>query len=257
MKLDTLKTILRVDSLRRHSGGFCSVCHRRTVFLITDAVKSIRNNAVCVRCRSCSRNRHLVHCLLECFAAREIASLADFRARPEIAVFNASNQSPIARALGTGKNLYSTEYFEDVAPGESKNGVRCENLERLTFGDASIDLAITEDVFEHVRDYEKGFSELWRVLKPGGYHVFTVPFYFDQPTASLFKKRGEVYELLEPVEYHGDHLRGKIPVYHRFGYDLFAKLEKIGFATRLARAEYYEAKQFGTFDCYTFVSYRI
>jgi SAM-dependent methyltransferase len=183
--------------------------------------------------------------------------LADFRDRPDLAVFNASHEGPIAKVLGEGTNLWSTEFFEDVAPGESKNGVRCENLERLTFGDASLDLAITEDVFEHVRDYEKGFSELWRVLKPGGYHIFTVPFYFDQPTASLFRKRGEAYELIEPIEYHGDPHRGKIPVYHRFGHDLFAKLDDIGFSTRLVRSEYHEAKHLGTFDCYTFVSYRI
>jgi SAM-dependent methyltransferase len=255
MKIKTIKTMLRIDSLRRHASGFCSVCNRRTVFLITDALQSIRNNAVCIRCKSCSRNRHLALKILDRYADLGISSLADFRERQEIVVLNTSSRSPIAKALGKGKNIFNTEYYEDVPPGECKNGVRCENLERLTFADESIDLAITEDVFEHVRELEKGFAELARVLKKGMYHLFTVPYFFDLPTAPLFKKQGEVYEPISlPVEYHGDFIREKIPVYHRLGYDIFPILEKIGFETRLVRSEYHEAKQFGTFDCYTFVS---
>ena len=32
------------------------------------------------------------------------------------------------------------------------NGIRCENLEHLSFGDESFDLHLTQDVFEHLFD---------------------------------------------------------------------------------------------------------
>ena len=31
-----------------------------------------------------------------------------------------------------------------------RDGVRCENLEALTFADSSIDLHVSQDVFEHL-----------------------------------------------------------------------------------------------------------
>ena len=43
-------------------------------------------------------------------------------------------------------------FFEDIAPGVYKNGLRCENLEQLTFADRSFDVFITQDVMKHVFD---------------------------------------------------------------------------------------------------------
>ena len=54
------------------------------------------------------------------------------------------------------------------------SGIRCENVEKLTFSAERFNLIISQDVFEHVCDPWKGFAEIHRVLKNGGYHVFTV-----------------------------------------------------------------------------------
>jgi SAM-dependent methyltransferase len=255
MKLVTLKAILHPAALRRHAFGFCPVCNRRTVFLVTDSLETIRNHAICLWCKSCSRNRHLTLCVLSEFAARDVATLGDFRGHPEIAVLNTSSRSPIARALGNASNIFNTEFFDDVPSGSTKDGVRCENLENLSFADETLDLVISEDVLEHVRELEQGFAEIARVLRRGGCHVFTVPFDFDKKTSALFRRVGDVYEpIAMPIEYHGDFIRGKIPVFHRLGYDLFEILEPYGFETRLVRSEYHEAVRYGTFNCYTFIS---
>jgi ubiquinone/menaquinone biosynthesis C-methylase UbiE len=74
-------------------------------------------------------------------------------------------------------NYTFSQYFPDVDPGKIHKGVRCENLSQLTFPDASFDLFITQDVFEHVFEAEKAFNEIQRVLKPGGAHIFTMPWY--------------------------------------------------------------------------------
>src|ERR1019366_2746057 len=71
-----------------------------------------------------------------------------------------------------------THFFPDVPPGGLKDGIRCENLEEQTFADASFDLVVTSDVFEHVLDPARAFSEIARTLRPGGAHVFTVPWYW-------------------------------------------------------------------------------
>ncbi len=201
------------------------------------------------------RNRHVALSILDRFAGQGIAALKDFKNHPEITVLNTSSRSPIARALGDAANICNTEFFEAVRSGCRKNGIRCENLEELSFHDETIDLVVSEDVFEHVRDLEQGFSEVARVLKPGMCHVFTVPFYFDKRTAPLFEKRGDNYEpLVFPIEYHGDFIREKIPAYHHIGYDLFEMLDRIGFDARLVRSAYHEAIKYGTFDCFTFVA---
>jgi SAM-dependent methyltransferase len=255
MKFTTLKAILRPGALRRHALGFCPVCNRRTVFLITDTLDTIRNHARCLWCKSCSRNRHLALCVLGEFTGQGVAALKDFRSRPEIMVLNTSSRSPIARALGSAENICNSEFFEGVRSGCDRDGIHCENLEGLSFQDETIDLVISEDVFEHVRELERGFAEVARVLRKGGRHIFTVPFDFDRKTTPLFQRVGDDYEPISlPIEYHGDFIREKIPVFHRLGFDLFEILAEHGFETRLIRAEYHEAVRYGTFNCYTFVS---
>ena len=41
--------------------------------------------------------------------------------------------------------------------------------------DASFDIIMAMDVLEHVPDYKKALEEVYRVLKPGGFGIFTFP----------------------------------------------------------------------------------
>ncbi len=68
----------------------------------------------------------------------------------------------------------------------------------IPFGDNTFDIIISEDVLEHVKDYEKAIREIYRVLKSGGGHIFTVPLHEGRKTKSR--------ENLVKV-YHGDPLR--------------------------------------------------
>ncbi|MGH8588299.1 MAG: class I SAM-dependent methyltransferase [Gammaproteobacteria bacterium] len=95
-------------------------------------------------------------------------------------------------------------FFEDIVPGEYENGLRCENLEQLTFADRSFDVFITQDVMEHVFDPQRALTEIMRVLDDGGLHVFTAPKH-KHLTKSYARARlsaGAVEYLLEP-QYHG------------------------------------------------------
>ena len=118
----------------------------------------------------------------------------------------------------------ASHYYADVAAGQIVNGIRCENLEHLSFGNESFDLHLTQDVFEHLFDPAAASREIARTLRPGGAHVFTTPLVRkNEPTrfcASLAPD-GTVVHLMEPPEYHSNPLssEGSL-VTVNWGYDI-------------------------------------
>jgi len=62
-----------------------------------------------------------------------------------------------------------------VTRGASRDGIRNEDVTRLTFADSSFDLMITNDVLEHVPSYEDAYRELFRVLAPGAFWCSQCP----------------------------------------------------------------------------------
>jgi ubiquinone/menaquinone biosynthesis C-methylase UbiE len=46
----------------------------------------------------------------------------------------------------------------------------------MPFSDNSYDLVFLIEVLEHVHNPQKALSEIYRVLKPGGTLIFSVPF---------------------------------------------------------------------------------
>ncbi|MBF0154793.1 MAG: class I SAM-dependent methyltransferase [Magnetococcales bacterium] len=49
------------------------------------------------------------------------------------------------------------------------------DAQRLPFADASFDLVVAFDIFEHLPDDQGSMREVWRVLRPGGHVLFNVP----------------------------------------------------------------------------------
>jgi SAM-dependent methyltransferase len=111
-----------------------------------------------------------------------------------------------AAAADECAHYVASQYFPNQQPGSIVNGVRCENLEALSFADESIDLHVTQDVMEHVFDPAQVFREIARTLKPGGAHVFTAPLW-KKHEASVRRARldadGTLVHLDTPV-YHGN-----------------------------------------------------
>jgi SAM-dependent methyltransferase len=70
-----------------------------------------------------------------------------------------------------------------------------EDIHALSYSNASFDLVLTSDTLEHVPDFRAGLKETWRVLRPGGRHVLTVPL---RPDLLVTRSR----DGMEPV-YHG------------------------------------------------------
>jgi predicted SAM-dependent methyltransferase len=121
---------------------------------------------------------------------------------------------------------YTASFYDPNVPLGTKHperGYRCENLESLTFSDASIDLFLTQDVFEHIFHPDQAIKEIERVLKPAGAHIMTVPIVM-KSDASQRRARinadGRIAHL-QDVQYHGDPMNeGGVLVTIDWGYDI-------------------------------------
>lgn len=129
------------------------------------------------------------------------------------------------------RSLTTSEYIEGVAGGDGHGGVRCEDVQRLTFPDESFDLCTSTEVFEHVEDDMAGFREIRRILRPGGVLVFTVPMSDSPNTVERARREnGNWVHLLEP-EYHSDPYTGYQPslCVRNYGLDIQDRLKQAGF----------------------------
>ena len=244
-----------IRNYRHHRVGKCRVCGNISIFFALDR-DSFRNSMICLFCRSASRNRHVAKAILGVLGG-EGTSIADLLATSDVTIYNTATDDCFSRELKDYHGYFNSCYREGVAHGtEISPRTSCQNIEALTYADGSFDFVITEDVFEHVRHPEKGFREIYRVLRPSGYHVFTVPFHFDRPTLIRVDTSGEEDVHLLPPEYHGDPLRGTILAYRTFGIDLFEQLKAIGFETRVDFSTLAD-RSCGIFDSSVFVSWRI
>jgi SAM-dependent methyltransferase len=129
------------------------------------------------------------------------------------------------------RSVATSEYLEGVEPGSSRGGVRCEDVQQLSFADGSFDLCTSTEVFEHVPDDRAGLRELHRVLRPGGRLLLTVPMSNQPATVERARRDGPRIRYLLPPAYHGDRLNGpgSVLVYRDYGRDIVARVREAGF----------------------------
>ncbi|MGE4539600.1 MAG: class I SAM-dependent methyltransferase [Desulfovibrio sp.] len=217
--------------------GLCCVCGQKAVFAPIKPGHSLRETR-CSSCRSSRRTRDLVRVLARLSAGPKARLLPEaLDAMRDWRVFEAQAAGPLHERLRCLPHYVCSEYVPELTrPGScTQAGLRCEDLEHLSFPDASFDLVITQDIFEHVTDPWRAFDEVWRVLAPDGRHVFTVPVNEGHCTTPRVRfENGKRHDLLPPV-HHGDPVRhGGSLVITDYGDDLPALLGKRGQPTDVA-----------------------
>lgn len=95
----------------------------------------------------------------------------------------------------------------------------------LPFEDESFDVVFCNHVLEHIEEDQKAMSELYRVMKKGGWGIFQVPM------KNSLEKSYEDFSITDPKErqkHFGqyDHVRW-------YGMDYFSRLEQAGFTVNI------------------------
>lgn len=209
----------------------CSVCGNLYKFPPPNVV-NLRETRLCQNCRAIKRNLDVAKVLLNAIGSN-VSSLSDgLEHLKKLRIYLLESYGAIYSVLSKSANLVCSEFWDTIPRGTVVGNVRCEDVQDLTFPDDSFDVVIAEDIFEHIPNPNKGFEEIYRVLKRPGYFIFTVPFAKSLTTSRrrAMVKDNRIHHILPPM-YHGDRLRQDgIIVFTDFGLDLAPTLEEIGFA---------------------------
>ncbi len=203
--------------LFQHQGN-CPICERDVMFSADTAW--FRDSLRCSGCGSIPRERALFKVLKDYFP--------NYR---ELYIHESSpaNRGASPKLKGACVNYSSSHYLPEVPRGnvEPKTGVRCESLEELTFSDESFDVFVTQDVMEHIFDYDRAFKEIARVLKPGGAHIFSVPLVNKLNRSESWASRDSTGQITyhHPAQYHGNPVdaNGSLVTMH-WGYDIASRI---------------------------------
>lgn len=134
-------------------------------------------------------------------------------------------------------NLYYSEYYDNYPVGLLYKNIPCQDVQNLLLLNGTFDVVTSTEVFEHVPDDRRGFAEVYRVLKKGGYFIFTVPLAMSQDEtierASLGLDGKITHHL--PPGYHGDRIRGRgaVLAFRNYGVDILERLNDVGFESKV------------------------
>lgn len=107
-----------------------------------------------------------------------------------------------------------------------------QDLTNLDLPEAAFDFVTTNDVLEHVPDIDAALRSISHVLKPGGWHIGTVPFLYESPRGTVRARLigQNIQHLMEP-EYHGDpfHTGGSL-AFELPGWDIIERAIRAGFS---------------------------
>ena len=129
--------------------------------------------------------------------------------------------------------VQASEFFPGSDLGQLKDGILNQDVQNLTFPNNSFDIITSNQVFEHVPDDIKGFSECHRVLRTSGAFIFTVPLYDTPETIRKAVLMDNKIIFHGEPEYHDSRLDGakSSPVFHRHSInDICARVKSTGFS---------------------------
>jgi SAM-dependent methyltransferase len=239
MNLATVRRVLRfqfVKTVVTHPPRLvdCPICDARRLYIQTN-----RGKLVGRRCIVCSGTlcHQATYSVIQDLFGKDLRRLTSAY---ELSAHGALYRALRRKSRACGFKFTCSEFLDEWTPGHTYNGVRCENVEALTFPDNTFDLVTSTGMFEHVENDAQGYREICRVLKPGGYTVFSVPFQALTNTLVHAVRRPDgSIEHLVPARYHSDPFRGEnaVFVWRSYGPDIIDNLAGAGLASHVRHVE--------------------
>ena len=213
---------------------FCPICGKTAG--MQPFSDNRRESGICCGCGSWNRQRLMALLLLravERSTGVRLAHLSSHDMPDSLQIFSAECFGALHKTLGRLKGYtwsrYSGPLYES---GEVVDGNPHQDLMATSFPGNKFDIVLTADVLEHIPEPYLAHREIYRILKPGGVHIFTVP---SNMNASLDDQRTAVVEdgliRLAPPEWHGTQEDSNL-VYTVFGLEMMCHLWTLGFDVR-------------------------
>ena len=193
---------------RKKVARTCPICGYRGVFISVG--RPSRWDSRCPQCGSRERHR-LAHLWVTEGGGNKLSGKRILHFAPEKVVLR----------MMRGNGQYETADLHQ--PGVTHK----VDITRVALPDASYDVVIANHVLEHIPDDRQAMRELFRLLRPGGFALLTVP---------LNASRRQTYEnpvITAPAERHAhfsaeDHVR-------YYGLDFADRLAEVGFTATTFR----------------------
>lgn len=217
--------------------GYCLICTKASLFRAdwtysNGVVPNYREKLICEHCMLNNRQRFLMH-----YSEKTLHDTSKVYLYEQVTPFYSSFVQRNNKV-----DIIGSEYLGiDISSGETINNIRHEDALQLSFNNDSFDLILSNDVYEHVPDINKAIQEVYRVLKPKGKLLFSIPFFSMEKSTSrrALIKDGEIVHLKDP-QYHGNPVdeKGSL-VFYDFGWDLFDLFTEAGFES-ISMINYYD-----------------
>lgn len=192
--------------LYRGNRVFCPCCDGSFRQFLPFGVKVLRQNALCPYCGSLERHR-----LMWLYLRDRTNLLSD-----KLRVLHFAPEDFIQKKLISFPNLEYTS-----ADLNSRIAMVKMNITDIPYEENTIDVILCLHVLEHIPDDRKAMSEIYRILKPGGWAILQVPLdirrskTFEDPNVIDPKDRLRLFN-------QADHVR-------IYGRDYKDRLESVGF----------------------------
>jgi len=214
-------------------NGYCEACEKPATFMMdwkysTNNNPNYRERLVCKNCKLNNRQRFMISYIKNIINKKPnlVNTLYIFE---QTTIFYRYIEKTFIDKI----NIIGSEYLGPrKKPGDYYSGIRHEDALRLSFIDESIDIIVSNDVFEHIPNIEVAMIEAYRVLSKRGKLLFTIPFHQKE---SKTKQRafvdniGNINMILTP-QYHANPLSNKgALVFYDFGWDILDICKNSGF----------------------------
>ena len=194
----------------RYKGDkyYCPICERGYSRFLPGPEK-IRSNSKCPGCSSLERHR-----LLWLFLHNELNILSS-----KISLLSVAPDYATQTKLRSLNNINYTSVDLESPLADHKS-----DLTKLGFNNNTFDAILCYHVLEHIEEDKKAISELYRVLKPGGWAILQTPIDYDRENTF------EDFSITSPdkrkITYgQRDHVRV-------YGKDYFSRLREAGFIVK-------------------------